>query len=43
MDAMSMLMKFSEPDKAQTNVATYRPTKIMMPLMARICLAFFIL
>ena len=42
MDAISILMKFSDPDKAQTNVAIYIPTKIIMPMMARICLTFFI-
>ena len=43
MDAMSMLMKFSFADKAQMMVAIYMPTKIIMPMMARICLVFFIL
>lgn len=43
MDAISMLMKFSFADNAQMMVATYMPTKIIMPMMARICLAFFII
>jgi len=43
MDAISMLIKFSFADNAQIIVARYMPTKIIMPMMARICLAFFII
>jgi len=43
MDAISMLMKFSFADKAHIIVAMYIPTKIIMPMMARICLVFFII
>lgn len=42
MDAISMLMKFSFADNAQMMVATYMPTKMIMPMMASICLVFFI-
>ena len=43
MDAISMLMKFSFADKAQIIVAMYIPIKIIIPMMASICLVFFII